>query len=111
MKTLGEIVFDEDGTRTTGEVVRVTKSELGRAFGSDRRRRLVVELRDGDVILLRPHRCRNGAVEFTLRNVYRYGLLLQAQRRHLEKARTRKAALARRREARRIAAAERRLVS
>lgn len=109
MKTIGELKTDEEGTRTTGEVVRVTKGTLGGAFGADRARRLVVELRDGDVLIVRPHRCHNGAVQVLLRDVYRWGLWMQASRRQLEKARARKARLAELRARRALERAERRL--
>lgn len=110
MKTLGEIVVDEEGTRTSGEVMRLCKKPLPGTFCRDHGRRLVVELRDGDLIKLRPLRCRNGSVLLELAAVYRWGLWLQAQNRNLEKAREKKQKLANRRAWRQLARAEERMI-
>ena len=93
----------------TGErlapVSRVTKDALGHNFGSDKRKRLVVTLRAGDVIEMRPE--RTGRV-YSLKavDVYRYMIRSAANLVALEKARNKKAAKAARNAARRIKAAE-----
>jgi hypothetical protein len=110
MTTIGYIKLSPGRSPSTaGEVRRVTKGKLDGSFGRDRGRRLVVELRDGDILCLRPERCRTGTVELPLQAIYRTGLLWQAQRATLEKARARKARLAELRERRAIARAEKRL--
>lgn len=75
MKVLGEIKIDEEHTVTTGEVVRKTKRPLDKSFGRDKDKPLVVELRDGDLLILRPHRCRLGAVTLSLHDLYRRAIL------------------------------------
>jgi hypothetical protein len=91
MTILGTIRVDETGAKICGEVTRLTKETLGGGFGPDRKRRLVVSLRDGDVVEFRPHGCRKGKVSMMLKDVYRYALQCEANKRHLAKARERKA--------------------
>ena len=91
-------------------VTRATTRGLPASFLADRERKLVVTLRPGDdqlgdLITLRPHRRRDGAVTLSLADVYRYGLRIQAAMRALEKAKRAKA----RKADQRMARAERRL--
>ncbi len=87
---------------------RVTVAELGGSFGPDSRRRLIVMLTPGDVILFRPERTRQ-AVSMLAVDCYRYVLTCKANAAHLAKARERKAAKQVVRERRRRAAVEKRL--
>jgi len=95
------------GERAT-VISRITKNCLGGQFGSDRSKRLVASFVDGDVITLRPERTQR-ALSITAQDLYATLLRIQAQRGVLEKARAKKAHLAVSREARRIAAADRRI--
>jgi hypothetical protein len=73
------------------EVVRVTRQPLGGHFGLDKSRRLVVALRDGDILELRPEGTRQ-ASRMAIADIYAYMLRCESNRRQLEKARSRKAA-------------------
>lgn len=105
-------VIGPDGQAETklvaNEVVRVTHGELGGHFGRDKRRKLVVALRDGDVLELRPQGTRQVS-RMLLTDLYGYMLRCEANRRHLERARQRKTAKAIQREAARIKRMERKL--
>lgn len=57
---------------------RVTAAELGGSFGPDKRRRLVVMLTAGDVIVFRPERTRQ-AVSLVAADCYRYALEIKAR--------------------------------
>jgi len=110
VKTIGVLRTSKSGNlKVSGEVVRVTKEQLGPGFGPDRERRLVVRLENGDVLRLRPLGCRKGEVVLSLRGVYRWALLQEANRRNLEKARSRKARKSELRTRRAITRAEKRL--
>lgn len=110
MKTLGVLRTSKAGDlKVSGEVVRVTKEELGPGFGPDRKRKLVVRLENGDVLRLRPLGCRKGEVVLSLRGVYRWALLQEANRRNLEKARKAKVRKSWARTRRALARAEKRL--
>lgn len=113
MTTIGHRKFDKkkDKVVILGEVIRITKSQLGGSFGKDSKHRLVVCLLDGDVIKMRPERTRldDVTVVRNLTDVYREGLELRALKKRLEKARERKAVIATRRETRRIKRTEKRL--
>jgi hypothetical protein len=92
MKTIGTLRISKAGDpKLSGEVTRVTKEELGPGFGPDRKRRLVVRLENGDVLKLRPLGCRKGEVTLSLRSVYRWALIQEANRKNLERARSKKA--------------------
>jgi hypothetical protein len=105
-------VIGPDGQPETkvvaSEVIRVTHSELGGHFGRDKRRKLVVALRSGDVLELRPQGTRQVS-SMLLTDVYSYMLRCAAARRQLEKARKRKVDLAVKRENAKIKRMERRL--
>jgi len=105
-------VFDERDQPVTrlvaSEVVRVTREPLGGCYGRDKRRRLVVALRDGDLLELRPEGTRQ-ASSMKLSDVYAYMLRCAANIRVLERARKRKASKSRQRESARMRRAEKRL--
>lgn len=71
------------------EVSRVTRGVLDGQFGRDKRRKLVVTLRDGDLLELRPQGTRQ-ASRLSLFDIYRMMLRHEANVRQLEKARKRK---------------------
>ena len=71
------------------EVRRVTRNGLNGHFGLDRDKRLVVSLRDGDIIAIRPERTQR-EVTVTVHDLYETLLRWQANRVNLEKARERK---------------------
>ena len=87
---------------------RCTVAALGGNFGPDRRRRLVVTLKAGDIVEFRPERTRQ-TVTMLATDLYRVALRARASRVHLEKARTSKARKAEARAARRIKAADKRI--
>lgn len=97
-------------SRRAAPVWRMTVGELGGTFLRDKRRRLVVGLEAGDVISFRPEGTRQ-RVTVEAHRLYAEVLRWRAGREQLERARERKAQLAARRESRRLAAAERRLVA
>jgi hypothetical protein len=94
-------------------VIRKTASCLDGSFGPDRNKRIVVTLIPGDgksipdLIELRPERTQRPE-RLALLDVNRWAVQCRVNRARLERARERKAALARRRESRRLDAAERR---
>lgn len=104
-------VTDEHGKPVTktvaSEVWRVTRNTLGHGFGPDSRRKLVVGLVNGDVLVLKPLKTRQ-VVQVELKAVYGWLLRNKALRLSLEKARNRKAKLAEVRERRSREAKERR---
>lgn len=104
-------VTDEHGKAITktvaSEVWRVTRSNLGYGYGPDSKRKLVVGLINGDVLVLKPLKTRQ-VVQVELKAIYGWLLRSKAIRLHLEKARARKESVAARRAARRRAAQERR---
>jgi len=89
-------VTDEHGkpvTKTTAsEVWRVTRSTLGHGYGPDSKRKLVVGLINGDVLVLKPLKTRQ-AVQVELKAVYGWLLRNKALKHQLEKARARKETL------------------
>lgn len=90
------------------QIWAVTKDELGGHFGPDARRKLIVGLTDGDVLVMYPKGTRQ-RVSATLKDVYRFLIQCRANRTQLEKARERKARLAEQRDRRNREAAEKRL--
>lgn len=90
------------------EVQRVTRENLGGMFGPDANRRLVVGLRAGDLLTLRPQGTRQ-EVAVSLKDVYRWALQARANRQLLERARDAKARKDAARIERRRAAADRKL--
>jgi hypothetical protein len=105
-------VLDNEGRKMTrvvaSETWRVTRNILGNGYGPDSKRKLVVGLVAGDVLVLKPVKTRQ-SVSVELRAVYRWLLRNKAIKIQLEKARTRKAAIQARRSARRLKYAERKL--
>lgn len=102
----GEIV----GTKPS-EVSRITRHSLGSLFCGDRDRRLIVSLRDGDIIAVKPERLNgNSTLTITAQDLYGYLVRQQANRVALEKARESKAAKRSRKIAARIKRTEKRLV-
>ena len=87
---------------------RCTVAALGGQFGSDKRRRLVVTLKAGDVIEFRPERTRQTVTMLAV-DLYRVALRAMAGRAQLEKARAKKESKARARSARRIAYVDKKL--
>lgn len=109
MTPFGKLTVHEDGTQHVDQVRRITVSVLESGFGSDRDKRLVVSLVRGDLIEVRPERTHRPET-ITARELYRILLMRRCQNQHLSKARARKEALARRREAQCIKRAEKRLL-
>ena len=104
-------VTDEHGKPVTktvaSEVWRVTRNTLGHGYGPDSKRKLVVGLINGDVLVLKPLKTRQ-ALTVEIKHVYGWLLRNKAVRLQLEKARTRKDTLKLRRDRRNREAAERR---
>jgi len=92
------------------EVTRVTRESLDGSFGCDRGRKLVVSLKAGDLLVLRPHKTRQ-EVSAPFDEIYRWMLQRKANVLHLQKARETKAKRAVKRAARQLKADERRLSS
>jgi hypothetical protein len=72
-------VRDKDGAiinQKPAPVSRVTRDELGGQFGSDKRKRLVVTLCDGDLISFRPERTQR-SVTIEAVELYRYAIRCQ----------------------------------
>lgn len=105
-------VLGPDGQPETrpvaSEVLRVTREVLGGHFGLDRNRKLVVGLRNGDLLSLRPQGTRQ-EVQVPLADVYAWALRSRALNAQLKKARERKAILDQKRAERRQAAYTRKL--
>lgn len=87
-----------------------TVEVLGAAYGPDRDKRLVFTAHKGDVLGIRPERTSR-ELFIAAKDLYAHLIRMQAGRAHLEKARARKAARARRREAQKIKRAERKLLT
>lgn len=86
----------------------VTHNPAGFGFGPDSKRKLVVSLEAGDLVVVRPLRtARTYRIE--ARDLFRYLLQLEANRLNLERARDIKARKAERLAAQRQARAEKRL--
>lgn len=90
-------VTDEHGKQVTktisSEVWRVTRNTLGHGYGPDSKRKLVVGLINGDVLVLKPLKTRQ-VVTVELKAVYGWLLRNKALKAQLEKARARKTKLA-----------------
>lgn len=103
MNTFGQpIPVRDDAGNIIGvrpsEASRRTKNGLSGSYGPDRDKRLIVSLRDGDIIAIRPERTRR-EVTVTAHDLYATMLRWQANRVNLEKARERKERASIRREA------------
>jgi hypothetical protein len=72
------------------EPVRVTRAKLDGHFCKHKNKRLVVQLRDGDVLLLRPEKTR-AAVTASLFDIYGWMVRSLADRAHMARLRERKA--------------------
>jgi hypothetical protein len=89
--------------------VRVrTVNPLGGSFGSDKHRRLIVELAEGDTIRMKPEGTRRW-ISLEAKHVYQHALMSVANKARMEKLTKRKAVVAASRERKSLAAAERRL--
>lgn len=100
----------ETATKTiANEIWRVTRNTLGGCYGSDKRKKLVVGLVNGDLLTLRPQGTRR-EVTVSLFDIYHWTLRTSALKVQLEKARLKKAAKQRQRESRRNRYAEKKLV-
>lgn len=102
---------DKDGKiigHKESPVGAVTRDPLGGAFGSDKKRRLVVTLCGGDVIRFRPHGTRR-TVDLRAVDAYRWAIQCEANRKILEKARAKKAKKAEVRERRALDRMEKKL--
>ena len=110
-KATGKLVkaYDEHDQPLTrivaNEVVRVTRNTLGGTFGPDGKRKLVVKLAAGDVLVMWPQGTRQ-KVSIELKQVYREAIQRRAMLAVLERARKRKAAKATQRASRRLRYAE-----
>lgn len=98
------------GMRTT-EVSRMTKNTLGPHFCKDKDRRLIVSLRDGDIIAVKPERLSaKETLTITAQDLYGYMMRCHANRLNLERARAKKESKAIRLARQRQERAEKRLV-
>lgn len=101
-----------------GEIISLKASEVVRqtvhafcSYGVDKDRRLVVSLRDGDIIAVRPAKCsRNRELSITAQDLWAYLVRCQANRITLAKARDARERKAIRLAAQRQARAEKRLL-
>lgn len=97
--------LDGDGrpeTKTVAsEVTRITRGTLNGHFCRDSGRKLVVRLRDGDILELRPQGTRQAATAL-LADIYSWMLRSQSDRERMAKLRERKAKLAEQRAERRL---------
>jgi hypothetical protein len=114
MRKFGHVRIDRDETgAAVGQKLSPARAKtvgtLGRNYGPDRDRRLVVSLDAGDVVSVRPERTAR-ALTITAQDLYAYLLRCQANRAVLEKARTSKARKAQRLASLRQKRAERRLI-
>jgi|GEM_PF-3239870 len=80
----GDIIGDRPSS-----VSRQTKNELSGSYGLDKGRKLIVTLREGDIIAFRPAGTRREATA-TAHDLYAAVIRWQANRVALEKARERK---------------------
>lgn len=111
MTPFGKITVHEDDLSVhVDKVRRITVAGLDGSFGTDRDKRLVVSLLKGDLIEVRPERTQRAE---TIRASDLFRILIQRRVAlgNLERARVRKEAKARRREAQSIRRAEKRLVA
>jgi hypothetical protein len=102
---------DKDGNITGQKYspVRVrTIDPLGGSFGSDKRRRLIVELAHGDTIRMKPEGTRRW-ISLEAKHVYQHALMGAANKVRMEKLSKRKAVVSAARERRRLDAQERRM--
>src|SRR5262245_45144725 len=91
-------------------VKAMTLDPLGGAFGADKKRRLIVTLGAGDVLIFRPEgTTKKREISLRAEDAYRFAIQCRANKAQLEKARSRKAAKAERRERARIDRQERAL--
>jgi len=95
-------------TRLTKTVSRVTRGTLNFRYGPDRDKHLVISLRDGDLITLKPLRTSRPET-ISAFDLYNYLLRCRANREVLERAREKKARKAERLAAMRQKRAEKRL--
>lgn len=99
---------DGDITGQKYSPVRVrTIDPLGGQFGADKKRRLIVELAEGDTIRMKPEGTRRW-ISLEAKHVYQHALVSIANRVRSEKMNKRKAVIKAARERRNLAAAERR---
>lgn len=88
----------------------VTKDVCGAAFGTDKDRRLIVSLEEGDLVCIRLSQTRR-VHKIAAKDLFHYVLRCEANRVNLERARDRKAKKAERLARARQERAERRLFS
>ncbi len=94
------------------EISLATKAVLGGNYGPDKNKALVVSLRDGDVIAFRPlGRTKKAEVTIEAKDVYAVCLRYAANKRHLEKARNKKTAVAARRLAAKIRREDKKIIA
>lgn len=74
-------------TLVANEPVRVTRGVLNGHFCRDSGRKLVVKLRDGDILELRPQGCRKGVYTATLFDIYSWMIKSQADQVKMSKLR------------------------
>lgn len=93
-------------------VARITRNELGSGYGSDRDRRLIVSLCDGDIITLKPERVsKDRTHSITAKDLWAHLERIAARNAQLETARERKLKLAARKIALSIRRANRRITA
>ena len=77
--------------QVANEPVRVTRAKLNGHFCRDSGRRLVVKLKDGDVLELRPQGCKKGVYSATLFDIYAWMIRTSADHAKMTKLRDLKA--------------------
>jgi len=77
--------------QVANEPVRITRGELNGHFCRDSGRRLVVKLKDGDVLELRPQGCKKGVYSATLFDIYAWMIRSSADRAKMSRLRDIKA--------------------
>lgn len=104
LKKSGEQMLKEIPAR------RITKDELGPSFGSDRKRRLIVALVDGDLISFRPEKASKKRTKMMkAADLYRYVIMCEATAARMAKLRQMKEKKAERLAAARLKRAEKKL--
>lgn len=91
-KLIPKLENGEPMTRqVANEPVRITRAALNGHFCRDSGRKLVVKLKDGDVLELRPQGCKKGTYTATLFDIYAWMIRSSADRVKMTKLRDIKA--------------------
>lgn len=111
-----KILIQDAGGQVIGEraaiVSRITRNELGSGYGTDRERRLIVSLCDGDIIALKPERVsKDRTLTITAKDLWAHLERIASRNVQLESARERKMKLAARKVALSIRRTDRRITA